>query len=177
MRGKCVAGALLIVSGYSHADDQKIVESFRVLANECSAIYAASAEPVVHNKGSDGKWRKVVRDDSDVRFDVTRTDSLVSPFGGVIVAQSVIWISAPQLTREDAEAVSTLTKTIKSLDEIRFVYRQGHWVSTGRVSTIDLFNKDGQLEGRPSTIKFQGADATKGDVPAAQCILLAKTNS
>lgn len=168
-----VCASLCLSSFVAHADEKHALETFRAIAKECNSIYFAGKAPRIHNRGSDGLWRKVAKEGIDVRFDVKRSDSLVSPFSGVIAVSSVTLVSGPQATEDAASEVVDLQKTTSSFDELRYVYRDGAWVSVGRSYTMDLF-KNGQPEQRPMKMQFHGSEAWSGESDAAKCLRLAR---
>jgi hypothetical protein len=73
-------------------------------------------------------WSKEYWDTvSDYSFDVKVTDSLVTPYVGVVTFKQVHWSTAKHATKEEAEADNNFARTLTAPVTHRYGYQDGQW--------------------------------------------------
>lgn len=115
----------LAVSGQSLAVDDSVKSFEKFLDGAAESTNAATR---VFLNGSKG-WTKQRYLVSDVKFDVRKTDSLVTPVVGIATFQLLIEFNGFHPSREQAETVSIDDNrmAIRSLVTMHFTYSDDKW--------------------------------------------------
>ncbi len=88
------------------------------------AAAKAAARPIVNVL-----WRKRYTETiSHYGFDVKVTDSLVTPYTGVLSYDQVTWFTAEHPTQKEAEQDNNFTSSSKSSHTSTYGYQEGKWV-------------------------------------------------
>ncbi len=74
-------------------------------------------------------WRKLYSETvSQHGFDVKVTDSLVTPYTGVLSYDEVTWFTAAHPTQKEAEQDNNFTSSLKTSHTSTYGYQEGKWV-------------------------------------------------
>ena len=74
-------------------------------------------------------WRRLYTETvSQYGFDVKVTDSLVTPYTGVLSYDEVTWFTAEHPTQNEAEQDNNFTASLKSPHTSTYGYQEGKWV-------------------------------------------------
>jgi hypothetical protein len=88
------------------------------------AAAKAAAKPTVNVV-----WqRRYTATVSQYGFDVKVTDSLVTPYTGVLSYDEVTWLTAEHPTQKEAEQDNNFTSSLKSSHTSTYGYQEGKWV-------------------------------------------------
>ena len=88
------------------------------------AAAKVAAKPIVNVL-----WRKLYSETvSQYGFDVKVTDSLVTPYTGVLSYDEVTWFTADHPTQKEAEQDNNFTSSLKSPHTSTYGYQEGKWV-------------------------------------------------
>jgi len=88
------------------------------------AAAKAAAKPIVNVL-----WRKQYTETvSQYGFDVKVTDSLVTPYTGVLSYDEVTWFTAEHPTQKEAEQDNNFTSSLKTSHTSTYGYQEGKWV-------------------------------------------------
>ncbi len=60
-------------------------------------------------------------------FDVKLTDSLVTPYTGILTYTEVSWSTAKHATKEEAEKDSNFTSSLSNSHTFTYGYQNGMW--------------------------------------------------
>lgn len=129
MGGRCYEGftdnsrALYIDSKGVPCNPEKHPDT--CFANGVSAgAKLAAAKPIVNLL-----WRKRYAETlSQYGFDVKVTDSLVTPYTGVLSYDEVVWLTAEHPTEKEAEQDNSFTSSLKNSQTSTYGYQEGKWV-------------------------------------------------
>jgi hypothetical protein len=89
-----------------------------------AAAKLAAAKPIVNVL-----WRKrYTATVSEFGFDVKVTDSLVTPYTGVLSYDEVTWFTTEHPTQKEAEQDNSFTSSLKSSHTSTYGYQDGKWV-------------------------------------------------
>lgn len=73
-------------------------------------------------------WRKSYSEPiSDYSFDVKVTDSLVTPYTGVLSYKQVFWETAEHPTKEEAQADNNFVRSLTGPQTFTYGYQEGQW--------------------------------------------------
>jgi hypothetical protein len=117
------SGALYIDSKGVPCNPEKHPDT--CFANGVSAgAKLAAAKPIVNLL-----WRKRYAETlSQYGFDVKVTDSLVTPYTGVLSYDEVVWLTAEHPTEKEAEQDNSFTSSLKNSQTSTYGYQEGKWV-------------------------------------------------
>jgi hypothetical protein len=126
---------LATLAGSSTASTEAL-PSFEALLAKCRAAYAVEV-PKVFFQPSKQKWVKRIEYPDRFKYDVRKTDSLVSPVVGYIEA-STIGTAGFADSEEQASAMRPTIAGLVSRATIRFNYafRAGSWIFVGATETL-----------------------------------------
>lgn len=123
------------------------VQEFERLVKQCQAVFEKQLTPaiVVSYNSRVSAWVRTVRS-FEVRYDVKKTDSLVTP---VIGQLSTLKVSASEQAADEESAkalnftISSSPKHVRERYEATFVWRDGTWRFKEGTSTLDFRREDG----------------------------------
>lgn len=136
------------------------VQEFEVLVKKCQAIIERLNTPaiLVDYNTRTSSWVRLVRS-FDVRYDVKKTDSLVTP---IIAQLNTLEIKATESAADEQSAqalnFTTASKHIRQRYMANFTWRNQRWQFKDGTSTLDFSRDDGSYGGTIAS----PLDETKG---------------
>jgi hypothetical protein len=95
----------------------------------CSANGVTAAAKLTAAKQPVASWRKRYTEEvSQYGFDVKVTDSLVTPYTGVLSYDEVTWVTAEHPSQKEAEQDDNFTSSLKTPHTSTYGYQEGKWV-------------------------------------------------
>ena len=159
--------AFTVCSCSNQADPLK---SFQTIASQCVSALASPRAPKIYSSPTSGKWNKLVFGPNEVKFDVRKSDSLVSPYTGWI---SITYEDAvlQRDTRQEAEATVVSNSTVSVLGtlqryHIAYAYQDSKW----QLQKIDSSMKVTSLRDMPTeTVSIDVPQLSKTFPEASMC--------
>ena len=151
--------ALLCCCTSVFANEQEAVSSFTAMINKIQAGIERTytdeyARTIFYNHI--GRWSKYRRGNAEISYDVKRTDSLVSPYKGILTVwhDEIVYVDTNNPEGEfktEAEALNANIKKIKRSEATQFIYsyQNNQWVIkkyrfTMLDTTSEYFDKTGE---------------------------------
>jgi hypothetical protein len=135
MRRYIIAGIVLVLcAGFQSQQEKEIVKAFNKIAREYIPAHIART-PTVYNAPCG--WNKWYWEPStDYTIDVRKTDSLVSPYVGVVTFGVTSYYTACHPTREEAEKDGNYPNTYDFEHRYTFSYQDDKWVLKSREAKV-----------------------------------------
>lgn len=128
------------------SEEQDAVKSFKKVAADFIASYEVNKREWVRSLPGDPGWKKVKHEVGEYSIDVRRTDSLISPYVGVLQFSLKFYITASHPTREEAERDVAFKILGSSTHEHTYVFQDEQWVIKLRKHRIDGMVKLGMMD-------------------------------
>ena len=145
------------------------LQDFEQLVSTCQAGHLAPTSRVTLQ--SEGKWLKRIEHPVSVKYDVKKTDSLVSPLTAYIESTT---IGVGQRADSEEEA-KTLTPSLDGLVSqfvlrINYAYRAGKWTLVDGVGTLTWRNRPSDGFRDPGRVTQSATSLLKLGAPWSACI-------
>ena len=158
-------GLLAFGLAAAHADG---LSEFQAQVNMCAKAFAARPATEVVYVTAVNSWVKRVYAKAQVRYDVRKTDSLVSPLIGTIEITDAI----ASLTAMDEQTAATLDpslaarKRLTFVTRMRFAYQSGRWVFVNATETSRFNDPDAITH----STELKIADLARPGQGTAECL-------
>ncbi len=120
--------------------DADVVKSFKNYVAGYMVSYKTDRREYVGNLG--GGWAKIYFEPSgDSSIDVRKTDSLVSPYMGVLEFTLIKHFTAFHKTRAEAEADNSFTQSTEARHRHTYASQDGTWVPKSRQNYVAILNE------------------------------------
>jgi len=143
--------------------DELAKQSFDQLLLRCTDAFKAEDREKVNNPPQGG-YVKVRQTDLKTNYDITRTQSLVSPFMGSLSVSRTGLMTERYPTREEAEASTNLIPKILIVNRFTFAFQSGVWVLKDHAAQSALY-KDGVPERLSAPVTY--TPSKKGEAPVS----------
>lgn len=166
-----VAGHVAICST-ALAGEVEAVKQFESRVTRCKTAVDSKLEQVAYVEAQK-KWVKRIQSPAKLSYDVTRTDSLVTPLKGVI---EIFSKRSFQTFENEADAIAGNVdfrdRGTSELLKLEFGYRSGEWVFVRAGRTIRLRGVGGEPYGDPVKSELEEEAFLKDyeKNPAIECV-------
>lgn len=118
----------VLAASLPQSEAEIVVKSFRQTTAEFIASYKTDKRE--HIIGGPGKgWHKVKDEPGEYSIDVRRTDSLVTPYTGILQFSLTGYATVDHPTREEAERDTAFVKDLgRVTHEHTYAFQEGQWV-------------------------------------------------
>lgn len=147
------------------------LSEFKKIVNKCSSGFDKKQTSKVFFLPKLSKWNKKEIDASQINFDVTKTDSLVSPYTGKItVFESNRW-GVPVESETDASsiAIDENSSATKSETTITYAYQDAKWILKTAKSNVKMKLPNKTSFGEP--LSFEITEFQNMQMPLKNCFI------
>ena len=148
------------------------LQSFEAIVGACRESLSQTTTEIRDLKNI-GKWAKVViKPEGNVEYDVKRTDSLVSPYAGVIMFTTLSVADRADSSEEAQRLVLSFDtgRVSRERTVLRFAYQSGAWVPQEGSQTYEFRRSVAESFGPPTSIRLLKEEYTKQWSQASRCL-------
>ena len=150
--------------------DAEILSSFSAIAAKCSAAF--SRGPYIYEQAQHSRWGKQVFSNVEIKYDVQRTNSLVSPHTGQIIMRYIAAVvTAPTEVEVSALDVDVEGRALSQSGTINFALQDGRWKTVSMEQANSFRLHKGENFDTPMKITMNREKTLGLNGPARECVL------